>query len=141
MLNKVTLKRLKKNQVLFFKGEEAAILVSGKLHMLCHEKDIACPFIATTYNPGDLIGVDIDNDWSDAQHSWICAWEECDVFMISDGYLNYMWDQMKRFSSNIIADLLDQAPFLQDLSEQTLFTIAHDIAQFREYRHGELIVN
>jgi len=27
--------------------------------------------------------------------------------MISDGYLEYMWDKMKRFSSNLIADLLD----------------------------------
>jgi CRP-like cAMP-binding protein len=112
MLNKVTLKRLKKNEVLFFNGEEAAILVSGKLHLLSHENDIACPFVATTYNPGDLIGLDIDNGWSDAQHSWICAWEDCDVLMISDAYLNYMWDSMKSFSSNLIADILDQAPFL-----------------------------
>ena len=56
--------------------------------------------------------------------------------MISDGYMNYMWDTMKRFSSNLIADMLDEAPSLSELSEQTLFTIAHDIARFREYREG-----
>ena len=50
--------------------------------------------------------------------------------------MNYMWDTMKRFSSNLIADMLDEAPSLSELSEQTLFTIAHDIARFREYREG-----
>ncbi len=61
--------------------------------------------------------------------------------MISDGYLNYMWDTMKRFSSNLIADMLDEAPSMSELSEQTLFTIAHDIAKFREYKDGEVITN
>lgn len=61
--------------------------------------------------------------------------------MISDGYMNYMWDTMKRFSSNMIADMLDEAPSLSELSEQALFTIAHDIARFREYKDGEIIVH
>lgn len=61
--------------------------------------------------------------------------------MISDSYLNYMWDTMKKFSSNLIADILDEAPSLSELSEQTLFTIAHDIARFREYKEGEVIVH
>jgi len=53
--------------------------------------------------------------------------------MISDGYLSYMWDTMKKFSSNIIADMLDKDQYLTQLSEQTLFTIAHDIGRLREY--------
>lgn len=63
MLTKVTLRRLPKNSVLFFKGEEAAILVAGQLHLLSHEEDLACPNIVATYNPGDLIGINIDNGW------------------------------------------------------------------------------
>lgn len=140
MLTKVTLRRLPKNSVLFFKGPEAAILVSGQLQLLSHEEDLACPYIACTYNPGDVIGIDVDNGWHKAKHSWICAWEPCDVFMISTTYLNYMWDSMKRFKSNLIADMLDKVPQLSELSEQSLFTIAHDIAKFREYRNEETIV-
>lgn len=60
--------------------------------------------------------------------------------MISDGYLSYMWDKMKRFSANLIADILDEVPTFSELSEQTIFTIAHDIAKFREYKDGETIV-
>jgi hypothetical protein len=60
--------------------------------------------------------------------------------MISDGYLSYMWDSMKRFSSNLIADMLDKDQYLTQLSEQTLFTIAHDIARLREYQEGEVIL-
>lgn len=98
LLTKVTLRRLKPNSVLFFKGPEAAILVAGQLHLLSHEEDLACPFIAATYNPGDLIGLPaIDNGWHNAKHSWVCAWEECDVFMISSEYLSYLWDLQKQF--------------------------------------------
>lgn len=66
MLGKVTLRRIEKNQMLFFKGEEAAILVAGKLHLLSHEDSLDTPYVATTYSPGDAIGLDIDNEWSDA---------------------------------------------------------------------------
>lgn len=37
--------------------------------------------------------------------------------------------------------MLDKVPQFSELSEQTLFTIAHDIAQFKEYRDGETIMN
>lgn len=110
MLKKVTLRRIKPNDVLFLKGEEAAIVITGTLNLITHEEDLVFPHVACCYNPGDVIGLDIDNGWSDAQHSWICAWQPVDVFMISDGYLNYMWDKMKRFSANMIADILDEAP-------------------------------
>ena len=110
MLTKVTLKRLKKNQVLFFRDAEAAILVSGNLHLLSHEEDLANPYIAATYNPGDVIGIDNDNGWYGGQHSWLCAWDEVDVLLISDAYILYMWDNMKRFSSNLVADMLDKIP-------------------------------
>jgi len=66
MLKKVTLRRLKPNSVLFFKGEEAAIVVTGTLHLITHETDLVYPHIACCYNPGDVIGLDIDNGWSDA---------------------------------------------------------------------------
>ena len=66
MLKKVTLRRLKQNSVLFFKGEEAAIVVTGTLNLITHETDLVYPHIACCYNPGDVIGLDIDNGWSDA---------------------------------------------------------------------------
>jgi hypothetical protein len=60
--------------------------------LICHEQNLATPYVAATYNPGDCIGLNIDKGWTDAEHSWIVSWEECDVFMIADGYLEYMWD-------------------------------------------------
>jgi len=52
--------------MLFFRGTDAAILVAGKLHLLSHEDSLDTPYVATTYAPGDCIGLDIDNAWSDA---------------------------------------------------------------------------
>ena len=83
MLKNVTLRRLEKNSVLFLKGPEAAIVLSGQLQLISHEDDLDCPYIAATYNPGDVIGINVDNGWHNAKHSWICAWEDCYVFMIS----------------------------------------------------------
>ena len=36
--------------------------------------------------------------------------------------------------------MLDKDQYLTQLSEQTLFTIAHDIARLREYQEGEVIL-
>jgi hypothetical protein len=55
--------------------------------------------------------------------------------------MKYMWDNMKLFHSNLVADLLDKVPGFTELSEQTLFTIAHDIAKFKEYSDGDVIVH
>jgi hypothetical protein len=55
--------------------------------------------------------------------------------------MKYMWDNMKLFHSNLVADLLDKVPGFSELSEQTLFTIAHDIAKFKEFSDGEVIVH
>ena len=54
--------------------------------------------------------------------------------------MNYMWDTMRRFQYNLVADLIDRAPQLCELSEQTIFTIAHDIVEFKDFREGEVIV-
>jgi hypothetical protein len=135
----VTLKKVPKNSTLFFKGPEAAILVSGKLQLLNHEEDLANPFVACTYTPGDCIGIDIDNGWHKAKHSWICAWEDCEVFLVSSVYLSYMWDLQKQFQANLVADILDKVPGFSELSEQSLFTIANEIGIIREYQSGQII--
>ena len=63
------------------------------------------------------------------------------MLMISTAYLNYMWDVQRRFKSNLIVEMLDRVPTMTQLSEQTLYTIAHDIAQVREYAQDEVICN
>ena len=111
MLTKVTLRRVPKGSILFLKGPEACIVVAGNLQLVSHEEDLATPHIAATYHPGDAIGLaDIDNGWHCAKHSWLCAWQDCDVFMISTAYLAYMCHNMKRLHANIVADMLNQAP-------------------------------
>jgi len=53
------------------------------------------------------MGIDkLDNGWSRAQHSWMVANEDCDIFVLAANYVEYMWDKMKQFKSNIVADML-----------------------------------
>ena len=37
--------------------------------------------------------------------------------------------------------MLRKSPYLGRMSEQTLFTIAYDIAEFKEYEDGETIIH
>jgi hypothetical protein len=67
MLTKVTFKRIEKNSVFSLKGPEAAILISGQLTLLSHDEDLENPYIACTYNPGDVIGIPVDNGWHNAK--------------------------------------------------------------------------
>jgi len=59
-----------------------------------------------------VIGIDNDNGWYGGQHKWLCDWEDVDVFLISDTYIKYMWESMKKFSANLVADMLDKMPQL-----------------------------
>ena len=54
-------------------------------------------------------------------------------------YVRYLWDKMKRFDSALYVDLLQNNLGFQRMSEQTLFKIAQDLIQIREYSPGELI--
>jgi hypothetical protein len=74
LLTKVTFKKVRTRSVQFFKENEGCIVVSGCLHLLTHEHDLASPMIAATYYPGDIIGIGIDNGWYQQKHSWLCAW-------------------------------------------------------------------
>ena len=51
-----------------------------------------------------------------------------------------MWDQMKQFQSGLVAEILQKCPSLKCVSEQTIHTIASDVAEFREYKPNELIM-
>lgn len=71
--------------------------------MMCYKDDLLCPHVSRLYHPGDIIGLQsIDGGWSTAEHSWICALQDCDVFFVSKEYVSLMWDQMKRFKSDIV---------------------------------------
>lgn len=63
LLTKVTLRRIKRGETVFFAENEGAILVRGQMHLICHEDDTACPYIAAIYNPGDVFNIGIDNGW------------------------------------------------------------------------------
>ena len=141
LIKRVTMRQLKKGQVLYLGESESAILLSGKLHLMCYKEDLHRPYVARLYHPGDLIGLkNIDNGWSTEQHSWVCALQDCDVFYVSSAYLDMLWGKMKGYQSNLVAEILQKCPQFRVMSEQTLFTIANDIAEFKEFQPGEIIV-
>jgi hypothetical protein len=90
--------------------------------------------LSAIYDAGDIIGFpEIDNGLSRDEHAWICAPSQADIFVISMDYVRYLWDKMKRFDSAMYVDLLQQNLGFQRMSEQTLFKIAQDLIQIREY--------
>ena len=49
--------------------------------------------MARLYHPGDIVGLaEIDSGISTAEHSWICALEDCDLFYCSTRYVSMIWD-------------------------------------------------
>ena len=117
MIPRVTLKKITKHSALLLGETDAAILVSGQLHLISHEEEVASPSVVAVYNPGDVVGIDIDNGWYRQKHSWLCAWEEVYVLLVSGTYARFLWDKQRQFSANLIADMIDQAPFLSQMSE------------------------
>ena len=96
LVKKVTLRKLKKGEVLYLNKDEAVIVLTGKIHMMSYKNDLMCPHVSRLYHPGDIIGLPaIDDGWSTAEHSWPFTMEDCDLFFISQNYMSFMWDQMK----------------------------------------------
>ena len=62
--------------------------------------------------------------------------------MTTKEYARFMWHLMKKSKSGvgIVEDMIRKSPCLSSISEQTMYTIAHDIARFKEYNDGELII-
>ena len=104
---------------------------------------MGCPCLNAIFNPGDVIGIpEIANGKTINQHSWMINHNECDVFMTTKEYARFMWHIMKKSKSGsgIVEDMIRTSPCLATISEQTMYTIAHDIAKFKEYNDGELIM-
>ena len=117
------------------------MIVGGQLYLFSYAEDVAAPCLEAIFNPGDIVGLpEISKGWSLNQHDWLVAYNKCDIFMTSKEYMKYMWWNMKKNTSNKVVDLLDNNENFKILSEQTRYTIAHDIAKFREYKPGETIV-
>jgi hypothetical protein len=86
--------------------------------LFSHEEDVACPCLQAILSPGDVIGIEkLDNGWSRAQHSWMVANEDSDIFVCASNYVCFMWDKMKQFKSNIVADMLQQTNGFTQMSE------------------------
>jgi hypothetical protein len=52
-----------------------------------------------------------------------------------------MWHIMKKGMQKDVVAQLQNNPKIKRLSEQTLFSIAHDMAVLKEYAEGETIVH
>ena len=52
-----------------------------------------------------------------------------------------MWHIMKKGLQNEVVNMLKMAPGMAKMSEQTLYSIAYDMAEFKEYDDGEVIVH
>ena len=86
------MKKLKKGAALYLHKGESAILLSGKLHMVCYDKDLHSPNVSRLYHSGDIIGLaQIDEGLSTRDHVWICALVDCDLFYVPSTYLHMLW--------------------------------------------------
>ena len=119
MLKKTDLRVVSKNSLLFLEPDQCAIIVNGHLNMFSHKDDVAIPILQAVYTPGDIIGNPaIDNGWSRDTHSWIIAYQDCDILIMDIKYMDYLWDKMKTTSKkNYIADKIKDKPWFSKLSE------------------------
>lgn len=119
MMKKTDLRAVKSNNLLFLEKEEAAIVINGNLHLFTHKDDVATPSLQAIYTPGDIIGnSSIDDGWSRSTHSWIIAYQDCDILVLNNEYVDYIWDKMKGFKNiNFMAQRLKESSCFKNLTE------------------------
>ncbi len=47
---------------------------------------------------------------------------------------------MKQYKQRLVAQMIKQCPCFSKITEQTLYTLACDVATFKEYAAGETII-
>jgi hypothetical protein len=129
MMKKTDLRVVSKHSLLFLEPDQCAIIINGDLNMFSHKDDVAIPILQAVFTPGDIIGNSaIDKGWSRDTHSWIIAYQDCDILVMNIEYVNYLWDKMKQSSkSNFIAQQIKDKPWFKNMTEQSIYTIAFDI--------------
>ena len=141
MMKKTDLRVIKRHELLFLEPNQSAIIINGNLNLFSHKLDVAVPSLQVIFNPGDIIGNPaIDGGWSRESHSWIIAYQECDILIINNEYVDYLWDKMKSSSEvNFIAVKMKNSAWFKNMTEQTIYTIAFDLLQFKEFDDGEKV--
>ena len=119
MIKKTTLRSIKKSNLLFLEKGQSAIVINGNLHLFTHKNDVATPSLQAIYTPGDIVGnSSIDGGWSRDTHSWIIAYQSCDILILNTEYVDYIWDKMKGFKNiNFIAERLKKSTCFKNLTE------------------------
>lgn len=109
MMKKTDFRIVRECQLLFLEPEHCAIVINGSLSLFSHKEDVATPILQAMYGPGDIIGNSkIDGGWSRQMHSWIIAYEDCDILLINREYVDFMWDKMKRSSKDTLGWLVEK---------------------------------
>ena len=119
MMKKTDLRVIKRHNLLFLEKDQSAIVINGNLNLFSHKNDVATPILQAIFTPGDIIGnSDIDGGWSMDTHSWIIAYQDCDILILNTEYVNYMWDKMKSSSElSYIASKIKENVCFRNLTE------------------------
>jgi len=118
-MKKTDFRTIQKHFLLFLEPDQCAIVINGNLNLFSHKTDVATPILQAIYNPGDIIGnSSIDGGWSRDTHSWIIAYQSCDILIMNKEYVDYLWDKMKSCSkASFIADKLKQHQCFKNITE------------------------
>ena len=141
MMKKTDFRIVQKKQLLFLEPEHCAIVINGSLALFSHKADVATPKLQAMYGPGDIIGNSkIDGGWSREMHSWIIAYEDCDILLINREYVDFLWDKMKRSSRDTLGWLVERMQehkWFQNMTEQSIYTLVYDMITLKKVKAGE----
>ena len=143
MMKMCDLRVVNKQSILFLDASENAVVIRGQLFLFSHTNDVETPQLQAILSQGDVIGNKaIDNGWSTDTHSWIVSYEETDVLVLKQDYMDYLWDKMKKSAvASEMADRMQRSECFKGLSEQTIYTIAFDMLNFKKFKKGERILS
>lgn len=75
-------------------------------------------------------------------HSWIIAYEDCDILLVNREYVDFLWDKMKRSSKDTLGWLVEKMrahKWFANLTEQSTYTLAYDMITLKKVRAGHKV--
>eukprot|EP00347_Sterkiella_histriomuscorum_P002417 403368235 len=133
-----------KDQVVFIEDNFVRIVLDGQLKMLSHQKNVCDPEVISYLHPGDIINYSkIDNGQSQYFQNWIVSsenYETSSSIVCSQEFFNFIWEQQNTNNNMMIFQTMKNHPILQGVTLQTLYLLAFELIQIREYDENQLIL-
>ncbi|CDW77036.1 tpr repeat-containing protein [Stylonychia lemnae] len=143
-MKKLKIQTYQADDIVYLEDDLVRIVIDGQLQMISYKASVSEPQVIANLYPGDIINYSrIDQGQSVYFQNWIVAnksFKTTSVIVCDRQFFDFIWDQQNTNNNKIIYETLKNHQALQGVTTQTLYLIAFELIQIRNYKPSETVL-